>query len=248
MNLIMSQNDYRKNIVLLSTHVVNEFVIQKCRKLRSDLDNQKYEVILVINMDDECRWNVPNEILCFTTSCESINELGYEPIEETMLPGSCHFPLLRFYTDNPFYQFYWFIEYDVDFTGHWSLLMNDCDNNLSDYDFLSCHVERFDEDRNKYWPWWYRSNDVGYKLKDCIKGFNPICRFSNAALSFLDHYQKMGYSAHSEVLITTCLYHGGLKIGDFGGKGEFVPKGYEEKFYALGTPIHRCEVLMPDQV
>ena len=27
-----------------------------------------------------------------------------------------------------------------------------------------------------------------------------------------------------------------------------IMTGYEEKFYALGTPIHRCEVLMGDQV
>lgn len=27
-----------------------------------------------------------------------------------------------------------------------------------------------------------------------------------------------------------------------------IMTGYEEKFYALGTPIHRCEILMPVQV
>ena len=77
---------------------------------------------------------------------------------------------------------------------------------------------------------------MGYKLKYCIKGFNPICRYSNAALAYLDHYQKMGHSAHSEVLITTCLYHGGFKIGDFGGQGEFVPSGYENKYYIPNLP------------
>ena len=28
--------------------------------------------------------------------------------------------------------------------------MNDCDTNLDGYDFLSCHIERFDE-TNKDW-------------------------------------------------------------------------------------------------
>lgn len=32
-------------------------------------------------------------------------------------------------------------------------------------------------------------------------------------------------------MITTCLHHGGYKIGDFGGTGEFAPEGYERKFY-----------------
>lgn len=227
----MDKNEYKKSVVLLSTHILNEYVIQKYRKLYCDLDKEKYDIILLLNVDDGCEWSIPNDIICFTTNCESLNALLYEPIEETLLPGSCHFPLLRFYIDNPDYRFYWFIEYDVEFTGNWSSFMNDCSANLSDYDFLSCHIERFDENKNKYWAWWHRSNNVGYTLTDCIKGFNPICRYSNAALSYLDHYQKKGYSAHSEVMITTCLYHGGFRIGDFGGRGEFVPEGYENRYY-----------------
>ena len=227
----MKNNEFVKNVVLLSTHIVNDYVIQKYRKLCHDLNEKEYDIFLLLNSDDEYKLDIPDDIVCFTTSCESINDLEYEPIEETLLPGSCHYPLLRFYMDNPLYQFYWFIEYDVEFTDNWYSFMNDCSANLSDYDFLSCHIERFDEDKNKYWPWWYRSNNVGYKLTDCIKGFNPICRYSNAALAYLDHYQKMGHFAHSEVLITTCLYHGGFKIGDFGGRGEFVPEGYENKYY-----------------
>lgn len=230
----MIQIECKKNVVLLSTHFVNEFVINKYRKLRDELDMDEYEVILLLNKDEEQDSHIPEDINCFTTSCDSLNDLMYEPIEETLVPGSSHFPLLRFFVDIPFYEFYWFIEYDVEFTGHWNILMEDCDENLTDYDFLSCHVEKFDKEKNLYWPWWHRSNNVGVNLKDCIKAFNPICRYSNAALSHIDIYQKKGYSAHSEVLITTCLYHGGFKIGDFGGCGEFVPKGYKNKYY---TPI-----------
>ena len=227
----MSQNVSKKNVVLLSTHIVNEFVLQKYRKLYNDLGKDYYEIILLLNMDDGDEWDIPDDVVCFITNGESVNELRYEPIEETLLPGSCHFPLLRFYIDNPDYRFYWFIEYDVEFTGNWSSFMNDCSANLSDYDFLSCHIERFDENKNKYWPWWHKSNNVGYNLTDCIKGFNPICRYSNKSLAYIDFYQKKGYSAHSEVLITTCLYHGGFRIGDFGGRGEFVPEGYENRYY-----------------
>ena len=118
----MEQNEYRKSVVLLSTHILNEYVFQKYRKLYCDLDKNKYDIILLLNVDDGCEWSIPNDMLCFTTNCESINELEYEPIEETLLPGSCHFPLLRFYIDNSSYKFYWFIEYDVEFTGNWSLL------------------------------------------------------------------------------------------------------------------------------
>lgn len=227
----MIQIVYKKNVVLLATHFVNGFVIRKYRKLCRNLDREKYDIILLLNTEDGCEWNIPDDIVYFTTTCESINALEYKPIEETLLPGSCHFPVLRFFTDRPLYEFYWFVEYDVEFTGNWLTLMKDCDENLNDYDFLGCYVEKFDEEKNRDWTWWYRSNSVGVTLQDCIKGFNPICRYSNGALSYIDSYQKKGYSAHSEVMITTCLYHGGFKIGDFGGRGEFVPQGYENRFY-----------------
>lgn len=226
----------KRDVLLLSTHIVNDFIIRKYRKLYNDLYNNNYDVILLLNTEDDEEWDIPEDVMCFTTNSDSINELEYEPIEETLLPGSCHFPVLRFFTDIPNYRFYWFIEYDVEFTGNWFTLMKDCDENLVDYDFLSCHVERFDEKKNGCWTWWYRSNCLEYNLKDSIKGFNPICRYSNAALSQINICQKQGYSAHSEVLITTCLYHGGYKIGDLGGVGEFVPKGYKNKYY-ISNPL-----------
>ena len=111
--------------------------------------------------------------------------------------------------------------------------MEDCDSNLGGYDFLSCHMEKYGEG-NKDWPWWYRSNDCGYTLEKCVKGFNPICRYSNRALALLDSYMKEGHSAHSEVMITTCLHNHGMKIGDIGGMGEFTPDGYRNRYYIKG--------------
>lgn len=99
---------------------------------------------------------------------------------------------------------------------------------------LTCHVERFGDD-NKEWSWWYRSNNCGYGLADCMKGFNPVCRYSRRALALLDEYMKKGYSAHSEVMITTCLHNHSMRIGDIGGTGEFTPDGYRNRYYIKGV-------------
>lgn len=123
----MEKNDKKKNVIILSSHFVNQFIIQKIKKLQSDLNTNIYDIILLLNIDDGCEWNVPDDILCFTTNCESTNELGYEPIDETLIPGSCHFPMLRFYKGHPSYEFYWLLEYDVMYTGNWSTLMDECD-------------------------------------------------------------------------------------------------------------------------
>lgn len=230
--------DKHKQVVLLATHIVNDFVIAKYRRMRKELDVGNYDVILLVNKYDDSDYSVPKDVICFYTDCDSLNDLCYDPIEETLLPGSCHFPVLRFFLDNKRYSHYWFVEYDVEFTGEWNMLMNDCNENLSDYDFLSCHIERFDAKKNGNWTWWYRSNHLGLDLRNCVKGFNPICRYSSRALAYLDLFQKAGNSAHSEVLITTSLYQAGFKIGDFGGQGEFVPESYKDKYY-ISNP-HAC--------
>lgn len=202
--------------------------------MEKELEKKCYSVILLLNTDDRQDVFVPSWMSVYRNDSKSINSLCYTPIENTLLPGSTHFLIFRFYLDNPHYRHYWFVEYDVVFTGRWNTLMEDCDSNLDGYDFLSCHIEKYGEG-NKDWPWWHRSNDCGYALEECVKGFNPICRYSNRALALLDGYMKEGHSAHSEVMITTCLHNHGMKIGDIGGMGEFTPDGYRNRYYIKGV-------------
>ena len=94
------------------------------------------------------------------------------------------------------------------------------------------------EKKNNEWPWWHLHNNVGFALEQCVKGFNPICRYSNNSLRFIDHFQSQGHSAHSEVLITTCLYNAGFKISDFGGNGDFTPISFRNKHYVQKDGIN----------
>lgn len=225
----------KKEVILLSTHFVGDSILEKYRRLRREVNNTHYDVILLLNVEEGDVWSIPDDVECFMTNSDSINALEYQPLVESLLPGSCHFPILRFFLDHPCYLFYWFVEYDVEFNGDWSVLVEDCSQNLSSYDFLSCHVEKYDEEKNGNWMWWRLGNYLPFKLEECVKGFNPICRYSSRSLDYLDKYQKRGFCAHSELLITTSLYQAGYKLGDFGGLGEFVPNGYQQKFYISDT-------------
>lgn len=51
----------------------------------------------------------------------------------------------------------------------------------------------------------------------------------------LEEFERYGYPVRN---VTDDLHRDGV-VG--------VMTGYEEKFYALGTPIHRCEILMPQR-
>lgn len=62
------------------------------------------------------------EVFPFTDSI--LHDLGYTPIEDSLLPGSNHFPLLKFYREHPGYDYYWLIEDDVRFSGEWNLFFD----------------------------------------------------------------------------------------------------------------------------
>ncbi len=230
----------RKQAVLFATHIVNNFVLESFRKIQNELCGDKYDVYMLLNSErkEDLECISPRNIPFYLTSVRKLNALGYKPILNTMLPGSSHFPLLAFYNEYPTFSYYWFVEYDVYYTGTWSSLMGNCMKQFHDYDFISSHVEKYNKNRNGNWTWWSCRNNVGYPLELCVKAFNPICRYSNRALEYIDRFQKEGHWAHSEVIVTTCLFNAGFKIGDFGGTGDFVPEGNKNKYYTQGAGIN----------
>jgi hypothetical protein len=50
-------------------------------------------------------------------SYESLSKLNYPKIEQSFLPGHAGFPVLQFFRDDPDFDYYWLIEYDVRFSG-----------------------------------------------------------------------------------------------------------------------------------
>ena len=69
-----------------------------------------------------------------------------------------------------------------------------------------------------------------------LRSFNPIYRISRNALELLHKALLSKWCGHHEVLIPTLLYESVLSIHDFGGKGEFVPEGFENRFYMGNSP------------
>lgn len=165
----------------------------------------------------------------FYFSDSILTDLKYKPLGEKLIPGNNHFPLLKFYKEHPHYDYYWCIEDDVRFTGNWAHFFKYFEN--SDIPFISSHIQRFTDDPQ--WPWW---NTLVYNGKTLeteylIRSFNPIYRISKEALHFIDQKLLEGWQGHHEVLFPTLLNAAGFDLMDFGGKGEFVSTGDENKFY-----------------
>ena len=167
------------------------------------------------------------EVFPFTDSI--LHDLGYTPIEDSLLPGSNHFPLLKFYREHPGYDYYWLIEDDVRFSGEWNLFFDAFTE--SDADFVSAYITAYRDEPEWYWWPTLETGEEDIKEREWLRSFNPVYRLSNKAMRYLDEHLLAGWKGHHECLIPTLLNHAGLKIEDIGGKGEYVREGNKDRFY-----------------
>lgn len=179
----------------------------------------------------------------FVFTSDVLNELGYTPIEKgKLVPGSNHFPLLKFYKENQGYDYYWLVEDDVRFSGDWKDFFGSFASCTSD--FLSSVIETKAE--NPTWYWWTSlktGNEVIAEEK-LLKSFNPIYRLSSQALVCIDAHLRIGWMGHHEVLLPTLLYNKGFLVEDFGGEGAFVCPENKAKFY--NDTSMRIAPVLPD--
>lgn len=210
-----------RQAILLMSHFFNESIEGKYHRLCKDLENKPFDIFLLLNVNDKSSLiEIPSYIKSCVYDIKDLNSLEYTPIYETLLPGSCHFPVLKFYKEHTDYSFYWFIEYDVEFTASWNLLMDAYTNNEADY--IVSYWAKYEQKKNSKWNWWKTGNNCGYPIEQCLRAFHPICRYSNKALDVIDKYQSEGHSAHSELIIPTCIYHNGLDFAELSEGKEFV--------------------------
>lgn len=223
------------NAVFFVTHIINNEVLDRYYELERDVKDIVKLFLLLHREEDENNIpesEFPENITPYIFNIDSLDKLDYEPIEDTITPGSNHFATLQFFLDHPDFKYYWVIEYDVIYTGKWTNFFLDFDS--IDADFIASHIERFSD--RPFWYWWdtLHLDSVTLQKHQLIKSFNPIYRISNNALKFLDTLLK-GHKnwGHHEVLIPTALKHWGFSILDFGGNGEFVLPQFEERFYLM---------------
>jgi len=75
----------------------------------------------------------PNSLNTFTFTDDLLTSLNYIPLGFTLVPGSNHFPLLKFYLSHPHYVYYWCIEEDVAFSGDWKVFFEAFSSMDSDF-------------------------------------------------------------------------------------------------------------------
>lgn len=234
-----------KQAVLYLTTKSNEWTLSAFYALEQSLQGMADVYFAYHQQGDVLPVSLQNVENLFVFTSDVLKELGYTPIERgKLVPGSNHFPLLKFYKENQGYDYYWLVEDDVRFSGEWKDFFGSFASCTSD--FLSSVIETKAE--NPTWCWWTclkTGNEVIAEEK-LLKSFNPIYRLSSQALVCIDAHLRIGWMGHYEVLLPTLLYNKGFLLEDFGGEGTFVRPENNAKFYD-DTSMRIAPVLPDDR-
>lgn len=234
-----------KQAVLYLTNKSNEWTLSAFHALEQSLQGMADVYFAYHQQGDVLPVSLQNIENLFVFTSDVLNELGYTPIEKgKLVPGSNHFPLLKFFKENQCYDYYWLVEDDVRFSGDWKDFFDSFASSTSD--FLSSVIETKAENPN--WYWW-TSLKVGNEViaeERLLKSFNPIYRLSSQALVCIDAHLRIGWMGHYEVLLPTLLYNKGFLLEDFGGEGTFVRPENNAKFYD-DTSMRIAPVLPDDR-
>ena len=234
-----------KQAVLYLTNKSNEWTLSAFHALEQSLQGMADVYFAYHQQGDVLPVSLQNIENLFVFTSDVLNELGYTPIEKgKLVPGSNHFPLLKFFKENQCYDYYWLVEDDVRFSGDWKDFFDSFASSTSD--FLSSVIETKAE--NPTWYWWTSlktGNEVIAEEK-LLKSFNPIYRLSSQALACIDAHLRIGWMGHYEVLLPTLLYNKGFLLEDFGGEGTFVRPENNARFYD-DTSMRIAPVLPDDR-
>lgn len=244
-----------RTAVLFTTHVINERVCSHFIKLRDELPDQ-YDLLLFYDEQRLSRRAI--EKLAGAASLPHDND-DWKRLKRpgryfpNKIPGNEDGLIMSAMDRLPGYDWYWYIEYDIAFSGHWGRFFHTMESSYAD--MIAVCMIRHDEIPN--WPLWKSLEiPVNFGIPKCewICAHFPIARFSQRINKILIPVYQHGWSGHAEGLFPTLAKYYGLHLEDIGGSGEFVPPECHNRFYrstptspslAPGTLVFRPAMEQP---
>ena len=149
--------------------------------------------------------------------------------------GHTDLPVLHFYRQNPDFERYWYIEYDVRFSGRWGTFFAAFENSRADLLTTTIRSAAADPD---WWIWFKFGTPEGpsaivpdFRWEQRMGAFMPVFRASKRAMETMDAAYREGWSGHLEVTWPTILHNAGLVLEDLGGAGAFTARANRGRFY-----------------
>jgi hypothetical protein len=209
------------------THQFNKSIKCRYEKLKSDLAGTSRVYILA-----PLGTCIPDDHLADTYffDYDQLRFGAEKVIGHELLPGNVHLVALDFFRKHESFDYYWFIEYDVVFTGNWATLFRAVENDPSD--LLAAHVRNIAEE--PAWPWWKTLDFPGDEVPQSrwLRAFFPVYRISKAGMRAVGKHVELGWSGHFEGLVPCAIEAESLSISDLGGNGSRVPRDRRDRFYS----------------
>ncbi len=219
--------------VLYRTHILTPMIRSEIDRLRSEVAD--YDHFVVGYLPDDAvvpEAHAKNDRMYRRVDLAALSYPRKIAAADWIKPsGDNDLPVLAFYRENPGYDFYWVVEYDVRYTGHWRTFFDEL--HLSDADFLSTTMQNHRE--NPRWWWWRTLVNAPSGPLRRVRCFTPFGRLSNKALSTIDQWYREGGAGHYELTWPSVCRTKGLKIEDLGGWGRYTPERWRGQHYA-NTP------------
>ena len=183
----------KNTVILIKTHVINK----QFERLYDELV-KIHDVFILFDKP------IGRENFIFT----NFDELkDYECTRRNKYWYYNHYSLLYFYEKiNNKYDFYWFIEHDVRYSGEWLDFFSKFSN--VDDDLVCGRLSK----PNKDWCWFY---DRNFNDCDIFMMIGSIYRMTNRAVKLIHEAQVSGVMGFNELLIPSILNKYKYKISDF---------------------------------
>lgn len=230
----MSTYTPRKECLLFLSHHTRTKAMASLKKLRADCSH--LDIIPVFDQT-QGTLDVDNIPGAWLINCEYITRLLDYPTKHqhhpgTFWPKNIDLPLMGFFQQQPHYDYYWVIEYDVRYTGNWQDFFKHFQLNNSDllattlYDYAI---------RPQWANWNSLRSPIPVPESDRTRALLSFFRISQKAITRLHEAYTQGWGGHYEVTIPTVLRHYGYTLEDMGGDGSYVAPENINRFYT-NTP------------
>jgi Protein of unknown function (DUF3405) len=191
--------------------------------------------LTVVPLFDQTKQSFPVDHIAGARSitCAQVTRLLPYRQKHSQHPGTfwsrnIDLPLMWYFHENPQYDYYWVMEYDVRFTGEWPHFFRHFAANRSD--LLATTI--FDYNFRPGWDNWGTLKSPRHiPDQERVRALFPLYRLSNGALRALHEAYCEGWSGHYEVTIPTILKTRGFTLEDIGGSGSYVAEGNHNRFY-----------------
>jgi hypothetical protein len=220
-----------RSAVLFRTHFRNRYVMDAYRQLKVQASN-----VYFLYHDESPAAADSNSADTFVFASRHVKEHNWV-FRDFWRDGH----LLLFALEHPDYDYYWMVEYDVRYTGHWREFFSFFDDTVVE-DYLASYIMLHHQ--NPQWNWWNSINfDCPIQLRR--RSFFPVVRLSNRAVKLLIDKVGRGASGMCEVIVPALLLLNDMTVGDLNqfGKEVYRPDTFSYRYHFVAFLRDKKSVL-----